>query len=45
MNLVLVEDAARVRTLTLNRPDSLNAISEALLDALAEELLRAATDP
>jgi enoyl-CoA hydratase/carnithine racemase len=45
MSLVLVEDAARVRTLTLNRPDSLNAISEALLDALAEELLRAATDP
>lgn len=42
--LVLVEDDKRVRTLTLNRPDRLNACSEALLDALAEQLLRAATD-
>lgn len=45
MTLVLVEDTARVRTLTLNRPENLNAISEALLDALATELIRAATDP
>jgi enoyl-CoA hydratase/carnithine racemase len=44
MSLVLVEDAHRVRTLTLNRPENLNAISEALLDAFAEELIRAATD-
>jgi enoyl-CoA hydratase/carnithine racemase len=44
MSLVLVEDADRVRTLTLNRPENLNAISEALLDAFAEELIRAATD-
>lgn len=44
MSLVLVEDEDRVRTLTLNRPENLNAISEALLDALGEELLRAATD-
>ncbi|MFN2538234.1 MAG: enoyl-CoA hydratase/isomerase family protein [Mycobacteriales bacterium] len=44
MSLVLVQDAHRVRTLTLNRPENLNAISEALLDALAEELIRAATD-
>jgi enoyl-CoA hydratase/carnithine racemase len=44
MSLVLVEDEARVRTLTLNRPENLNAISEALLDAYAEELIRAATD-
>ena len=44
MSLVLVEDAARVRTLTLNRPDKLNACSEALLDALGEELVRAAAD-
>ncbi|MCU1588021.1 MAG: paaF 3 [Frankiales bacterium] len=44
MTLVLVEDSQRVRTLTLNRPDKLNACSEALLDALADELLRAATD-
>jgi enoyl-CoA hydratase/carnithine racemase len=43
-DLVLVEDSARVRTLTLNRPDNLNAISEALLDRFAEELIRAATD-
>ena len=44
MSLVLVEDDTRVRTLTLNRPDKLNACSEALLDALGEELVRAATD-
>jgi len=44
MSLVLVEDAARVRTLTLNRPDKLNACSEALLDALGEELVKAASD-
>lgn len=42
--LVLVDDDKRVRTLTLNRPDRLNACSEALLDALAEELFRAASD-
>ncbi len=45
MSLVLVEDSARVRTLTLNRPDKLNACSEALLDALGDELVRAAADP
>ena len=44
MSLVLVEDANRVRTLTFNRPENLNALSEGLLDAFAEELLRAATD-
>jgi enoyl-CoA hydratase/carnithine racemase len=44
VSLVLVEDAHRVRTLTLNRPENLNAFSEALLDAFAEELIRAATD-
>lgn len=44
MTLVLVEDSRRVRTLTLNRPDKLNACNEALLDALGDELERAATD-
>jgi enoyl-CoA hydratase/carnithine racemase len=44
MSLVLAEDLNRVRTLTLNRPDKLNACSEALLDALGDELVRAATD-
>jgi enoyl-CoA hydratase/carnithine racemase len=44
VSLVLVEDANRVRTLTFNRPENLNALSEGLLDAFAEELLRAATD-
>jgi enoyl-CoA hydratase/carnithine racemase len=44
MSLVLVEDDKRVRTLTLNRPDKLNACSEALLDALGDELVRAASD-
>src|SRR4051794_21327843 len=44
MSLVLVEDRNRVRTLTLNRPDKLNACSEELLDALGNELVRAAKD-
>ena len=42
---VLVDDQARVRTVTLNRPDALNACNEALYDALTEALLDAATDP
>lgn len=42
---VLVHDEARVRTLTLNRPDALNACNEALYDALTEGLLAAAADP
>ena len=40
-----VEDAARVRTLTLDRPEVLNAFNEALYDALADALLGAAEDP
>lgn len=44
MSLVLVEDRNRVRTLTLNRPDKLNACNEALLDALGDALQAAATD-
>ncbi|WP_421118145.1 enoyl-CoA hydratase/isomerase family protein [Aquihabitans daechungensis] len=42
---VIVHDEARVRTLTLNRPDALNACNEALYDALTEGLLQAAADP
>ena len=40
-----VADAARVRTLTLDRPEALNAFNEALYDALADALLDAADDP
>lgn len=42
---ILVEDLARVRTITLNRPEALNACNEALYDALTEGLLAAADDP
>ena len=41
---VLIDDTARVRTITLNRPDALNACNEALYDALTEALLAAADD-
>lgn len=44
-DILLSADQARVRTLTLNRPDALNACNEALYDALAEALLTAAEDP
>lgn len=40
-----IEDDARVRTLTLDRPDQLNAFNEELYDALADALLEAAIDP
>lgn len=43
--ILLVSDEARVRTLTLNRPDALNACNEALYDALTVGLLEAAEDP
>lgn len=42
--VLAVEDAERVRTITLNRPDALNAFNEELYDATAEALLAAATD-
>jgi enoyl-CoA hydratase/carnithine racemase len=42
---LLINDENRVRTLTLNRPDALNAFNEALYDATAEALNAAAEDP
>lgn len=39
-----VADRGPVRPLTLNRPDRFNALDEALLDRLPEELERAAAD-
>jgi enoyl-CoA hydratase/carnithine racemase len=44
-DLLLSEDRDRVRTLTLNRPDQLNAFSQALYLALAEALREADADP
>ena len=40
-----ITDEHRVRTLTLDRPEALNAFDEALYDATAEALLDAAADP
>jgi enoyl-CoA hydratase/carnithine racemase len=42
---LLIADENRVRTLTLNRPEALNAFNEALYDATAEALNAAADDP
>ncbi|SRX95162.1 enoyl-CoA hydratase/isomerase [Thermomonospora curvata DSM] [Mycobacterium shimoidei] len=43
--ILQIEDDNRVRTLTLNRPESLNAFNEALYAATAEALDAAAADP
>ncbi|MCW2775290.1 MAG: crotonase [Nocardioides sp.] len=40
-----ISDEKRVRTLTLDRPDALNAFDEALYDATTEALREAAEDP
>ncbi|WKG00951.1 enoyl-CoA hydratase/isomerase family protein [Mycolicibacterium sp. HK-90] len=42
---LLIEDDNRVRTLTLNRPDALNAFNEALYDETTRALRAAADDP
>ena len=43
--MLRIEDADRVRLITLDRPDALNAFNEALYDATTEALLDAATSP
>ena len=42
---LLITDENRVRTLTLDRPDALNAFNESLYDATADALSAAAEDP
>lgn len=42
---LLIHDDKRVRTLTLDRPEALNAFNEALYDATAQALIDAAGDP
>jgi enoyl-CoA hydratase/carnithine racemase len=43
--MILSEDCGRVRILTLNRPEALNAFNGALFDALANALVEADADP
>src|SRR5207237_3383679 len=43
--MIRIEDADRVRLITLDRPDALNAFNEALYDATTEALLDASASP
>jgi enoyl-CoA hydratase/carnithine racemase len=43
--MLVSEDHGRVRLLTLNRPEALNAFNDDLYDAVAEALAKAADDP
>jgi enoyl-CoA hydratase/carnithine racemase len=43
--MLTIEDHGRVRVITLNRPDALNAFNEALYDATAEALIDAERAP
>lgn len=43
--MLRIDDADRVRTITLDRPDALNAFNEALYDATTEALIDAVADP
>lgn len=44
MSVVRVEDKGRIRTITLNRPDKMNALSHALAWAVVGEVQKAAHD-
>ncbi|MBC8241882.1 MAG: enoyl-CoA hydratase/isomerase family protein [Alphaproteobacteria bacterium] len=44
-DLVLIKDSNRVRLLTLNRPEALNACNDDVYDALTAALREAAADP
>lgn len=44
-DVLLTEQIDRVRVLTLNRPESRNALNRALVDALGDALRQAAADP